>query len=266
MNLKSIFFKTLYEKRWMILFWTLGVAAMAMLTLSFYSTFRDGNFDEVLKNLPKAAQGLAGSLASNKTIPGFVSQQVFALRVPLLTLIMGIMLFTGLLAGDEGEGTLQSLLAQPVSRARVFIEKFVAGMIISFIICTGAAIGIKLALLIINEQLNPWALMQSVIGVWLLTLVFGTIGFATGAITGRRSVASGVASLFAFGTYLISSLAPSVSSLETIQKISPFYYYNSPPTAVYGLKLSNVLVMAITTLVLIAVSLFIFNRRDIYQR
>jgi ABC-2 type transport system permease protein len=264
--MKSILSKTLHEKRWMLLFWTLGVAAMAMLTLSFYSTFRDGSFDEVLKNLPKTVQGLAGNLASNKTIPGFVSQQVFALRIPLLTLVMGIMLFTGLLAGDEGEGTLQTLLTQPVTRTKVFLEKYAAGLIISFIICLGSAIGITIALLILGERLGFWPLIQSVIGVWLLTLVFGTIGYAVGAITGKRSVASGIASLFAFGTYLITSLAPNVSSLGTIQKISPFYYYNNPPTAVSGLDASNVAVMLITILMLLTASIIVFNRRDIYQR
>lgn len=263
---RSVWMKTLYEKRWMMLFWGLGVAAMALLMMGFYHSFSQGGFDDALKNLPKSFQSLVGNLASLKTVPGYVAQQVFALRVPLLMLIMGAMLFTGLLAGDENDGTLQTLLAQPVSRGRVFMEKFLAGMLISFVISLGALIGVLIGLLIIHEQMGFIRLFEAVVGVWLLTLVFGAVGFALGAITGKRGIAGSLTGLFTFGSYLITSFAPNVSGLAGIEKFSPFHYYNNPAIAEYGLDTGNVLVMVSATLVLLAVAFVIFNRRDIYQR
>lgn len=264
--LKTIMTKTLYERRWSTFFWALGVVAMALLMMAFFHSFKDGGFDQVLQNLPKSFQSLVGNAASYKTVPGYVAQQVFALRVPLVTLVMGITLFTSLVAGDEEKGTLQTLLAQPVSRFRLFAEKYFAGMLISFIVCAGAIAGVLIGLLIIHEHIGFGQLLGATIDVWLLTLLFGTIGFAIGAITGKRGVAGGLAGLFAFGSYLITSFAASVSGLSTVEKFSPFHYYNHPATAQYGLNTHNVIVMLVTIAILIISSLVIFLRRDIYQR
>jgi ABC-2 type transport system permease protein len=258
--------KTLHEKRWWMVFWSLGVIGMSLLMMSFYHSFSGGQFDEALKNLPKSFQGIIGNMASLKTVPGYVSQEVFALRVPLLTLIMGIILYTGVLAGDENEGTLQSLLAQPVSRLRVFLEKLLAAMVVSFIICGAAFIGVWIGLLLIHEQMSLLRLFQAVVGAWLLVFMFGSLGFAIGAITGKRGIAGSVTGLLTFGSYLLSSFAPSVALIEKIDKYFPFHYYNNPAIAVNGLKGSNVLLMVSVSGLLLIIAAVIFTKRDIYQR
>lgn len=263
---KNVALKTIHEKRWMILFWCLGVAAMSFLMMTLYSSFKAGGLDDVVQNLPKSLQALVGNAAENKTIPGYIGQQIFAFRIPLLMLIMSAILFSGLLAGDEGEGTLQTLLAQPVSRTKVFFQKYLAGMVVCLLISCGALIGILLGLLILHEGANFSHLLQATIEAWLLSLVFGTIAFAIGAITGKRSVAGGVAGLFTFGSYLISSLAANASSLEPFQKFLPFHYYNRPLTSVSGLSLGHVLTLSVAVIVLLLISWTVFTRRDIYQR
>lgn len=263
---RNVFSKSLYEKRWMMLGWSIGVIAMSLLMMGFYHSFSAGGFDQTLKNLPKSFQGLVGNLESLKTVPGYVGQQVFALRIPLLTLIMGIMLFSGLLAGDEGEGTLQTLLTQPVSRLRVFAQKYAAAMLVSFVICASAIIGVLLGLLFIHEHMDFGLLWQAVIGVWLLTLLWGTLGFGLGAITGKRGLAGSITGLFTFSAYLITSFAPSVAGLSTLDRFSPFHYYNNPAIAQYGLRATNVAAMLAVTVVLLIISAVIFIKRDIYQR
>jgi ABC-2 type transport system permease protein len=262
----NIISKTIHEKRWTLLFWSIGVTAMALLMMGFYHSFSQGGLGQVYENLPKTFQGLVGNLESLKTVPGYVSQEIFSLRIPMLTLIMGIIVFTGLLAGDENEGTLQTLLAQPVSRTRVFTEKYLAGTIISFIICASAIIGVWVGLIFIHEQMSFARLLEAVIGVWLLTQVFGTVGYALGAITGKRALSGSIAGLAAFGTYLITSFQPNVRGLTQIEKFSPFHYYNKPSITEYGLKFNNGLIMLTVIIIFLLISLIIFNKRDIYQR
>ncbi len=264
--LKNVFLKTIYEKRWATIGWSLGVAAMTMLTFAFYPSFKQGGFDEVLKNIPKSLQSLVGDPNSYKTVQGFIGQEIYALRIPMVTLIMGIVIFTGLLAGDEDKGTLQTLLAQPVSRGRVIIEKFLAGAVICFLVCAASVVGIYLVVPFIHESANFGLLLQATLGVWLLTMLFSSVGFAAGAITGKRGLAGGIAGLITFGTYLITSLVGNVSSLKPIEKLSPFHYYNNPLIAKNGLSAKAVLALAIPTLILLCVSWLVFNRRDIYQR
>ncbi|HSX23884.1 MAG TPA: ABC transporter permease subunit [Candidatus Saccharimonadales bacterium] len=262
----SVFTKTIYEKRWMMLFWSIGVIGMALLMMAFYHSFSGGGFDELLKNLPKSFQGLVGNLNELKTVGGYVSQEVFALRIPLLTLIMGIVLFTGLIAGDESEGTLQTLLTQPISRLQLLLEKFLAGLFISFVICASAIAGVMLGTALIHEHMNLVRLFQAVVGVWLLTVACGSIGFMFGAITGKKGLAGSVAGLLTFSFYMITSFAGSVSWLARPEKLSLFHYYNNPGIALYGLKGSNVIVMVGIIAILLVVSAVVFQKRDIYQR
>jgi len=96
--------------------------------------------------------------------------------------------------------------------------------------------------------------------------VFGTLGFAIGAITGKRAVAGGVTSLITFGTYLLTSLLPNVASLKSVEKFMPFHYYNNQATAVNGLNMAHALVLVSIIFVLLTISGVRFMKRDIYQR
>lgn len=258
--------KTVFEKRWFTLFWMLGVVAMAMLMIAFYHSFSQGGLEEVYQNLPKSFQGLVGNLESLKTVPGYVSQEIFALRIPMLTLIMSVVLFSGLLAGDENEGLLQTLLTQPVTRTKLFVHKYLAGSVVSFLICVSAIVGVWVGLFLIHETMSFEKLFEAVIGLWLVTLLFGTLGFSLGAITGKRALSGSIAGLAAFGTYLLTSFQPNVSSLTQVEKLSPFHYYNKPSITEYGLKFNNVTVMLIVVALLLIISWIVFNKRDIYQR
>jgi len=263
---KSVFYKTLYEKRWLTLFWSIGVIGMGLLMIAFYHSFSQGGLDQVYKSLPKSFQGLVGNLTSLKTVPGYVSQEIFSLRIPLLVLIMGVVLFSALLAGDESDGTLQTLLAQPVSRTKVFIHKYIAGLVVSFVICYTSVIGVLIGLLLIHEHMSFLRLSQAAIGAWLLTVLFGTIGYSLGAITGKRGLSGSVAGLVTFSSYLLTSFAPNVSWLSTVDKFSPFHYYNKPSIAEVGLKGSNTVLMLVVIIIPLVLALIVFRKRDIYQR
>jgi ABC-2 type transport system permease protein len=108
-------------------------------------------------------------------------------------------------------------------------------------------------------------LFEATLACWLLSLVFGAVAYAVGAITGKRGLTIGIASGLAFGAYLISSLAPAVDKLASAVKFTPFYYYNTPAVATHGLKFSNILVLAALILVLCLAGLAVFRQRDLVR-
>lgn len=262
---RSVLIKTLHEKRWMVLGWSIGVAAMSLLMMSFYHSFSDGAFDELAKNLPKSLQGLVGNLQELKTVPGFVGQQIFALRIPLLTIIMSVILFSGLLAGDEAEGSLQTVLTRPVRRHVVYLQKLLAGLIVSFVVCMASMPGVMLGLVLIGETMSLWNLFQAIVAAWLVASTFGVFGYSLGAIFGKRGQAGSIAGIIAFVSYLITSFVASVPAIETVEKLSLFHYYNKPSVADHGLTLGSSLIFIFTILLSSIIGLIVFNRRDIYQ-
>jgi ABC-2 type transport system permease protein len=259
--LRTIFLKTLYEKRFSLLGWLIAIIALTALTVVFFPTLKD-SFAESLKDVPESMQAFIGDASAYQTLAGFVDLQVISQMV-FLTLIMGVILGSGLLAGDEGKGTLQSLLAQPVKRQKVFIQKYAAMLVLILIACLAIFVGTYISAYFINETMNWFRLFQATIGVWLITVVFSVLAFSIGAITGSRGLAGTVAGMMAFIAYLITSLAVGVKQLRAIDVISPFHYFNTPSIIANGFDWGNIAVLATILVVVTGLGYFAFIKRDI---
>lgn len=262
--LKNIFLKTIYEKRWTMIIWSVAIVLLTVMTMSFFPTLRD-TFGESLKDVPESAKAFLGDAAVYQTIEGFVDLQVFAQMV-FFTIIMGVILGTGLLAGEENEGTLQTLLSHPVSRSRVFIDKLLAMMAIVGVVCIGLFLATALGAVMVGESMPLMRTLLACFMLWLVTMVFSVLGYSLGAITARRGISGAAAGMLAFVTYLISALAPNVSALKIPNFFSPFRYFNNPSILKYGVELSDLGVLVAICAVLAVLGYAVFTKRDVYQR
>ncbi len=260
---RSIFTKTLYGKRWTTVAWALGLGALVVFTMLFFPTFQE--VGQSFKDVPESLKAFLGDATTYSSIAGFTDLQIFNQYV-FMTLVLGVVLFTGLLAGEEGSGTLQILLVQPVSRTRVYWEKVLAGMVVIAAVSLAISFSAWLGAVIVGETLRLDRLATATVGVWLITMVFSSIGYALGAVWGRRGLAGALAGVLAFVAYLVSSLAESVESLQAADKLSPFHYFNRPGILSHGVDWSDFALLAVLTIVPLLVAHVLFVRRDIYQR
>jgi ABC-type transport system involved in multi-copper enzyme maturation permease subunit len=113
-------------------------------------------------------------------------------------------------------------------------------------------------MMFLGESFNLWHVLQYTLNCVMVALVYGLVGFTIASVTGERTKALGIASGFAFVSYLLNSMAPSVSSLSGVDKLLFFHYYQNDP-----FKFSSLLVLLLAALVLIGMSFLRFNRRDI---
>lgn len=258
MKFTSLFTKILYQKRLFVVLWFLALMAMTTLTLVFFPSFKDSGIDTAFANMPESVQKVLGSVASFHEIGSYLDQQIFALRMPLLCIIMSIVVFTGLVAGNEQRGLTESELMLPISRTKLLLQKLLAGMVITFVAALGIVVGIFLALSLINEHVAASHILQSTVSCWLVSLCFGLLAFALGAVTGKKGLTVGIASGYAFLSYLITSMAVSVSQLEQINRASLFYYYGDS-----RLSSGDALLFGAIIALLVVTSIIGFNRRDI---
>lgn len=260
----SITLKTVFEKRWSLAIWYVGLFATTLLIMTLFPTLRD-TFGKALNDVPESIRGILGDASTYQRIQGFIDIQVMAQMV-FMTIIYGIILLTGVLAGDENEGTLQTLLAHPVSRSRVYIEKYIGAALLVLIATSSVFTGALLGATLVGESLDIIRLAQATGMLFLVTMAFSSIGFAIGAITGKRGIAGAVAGSIAFASYLVTNLTPSVDALKTINKFSPYEYFNKPSILDFGVQLGDVVILLAISLVCVAVGYGIFVRRDIPQR
>lgn len=232
--------------------------AMTILTLVFYPSFRDSGLDEAFGNMPESVQKMIGSLTSFKTITGYLDQQIFALRMPLLGIILSIVVFSGLTVGDEQKGVTETHLTMPISRTKLLLQKLFAGLLITAVASIGIVVGAVVALALIHEHVALSYILTSTLACWLISTCFGLVAFFVGSATGRRGLTIGLASGFAFGSYLLTSLAQSVSQLEQASKFSLFHYYGNG-----RISLGDAWLLLAIAFVLVVLGVLLFNRRDL---
>lgn len=263
--LRSIFSKSLYERRFSIFIWFAIILFFSFLVVVLFPVFRD-SFGASLKDVPESMKNLIGSAADYQTLTGYIDIQVINQMV-FMTIIYAVILASGLLGGDESKGTLHTLLALPVRRSQVYLQK--AGALLVILACItipAIVLGCYIGSLFVHESIPMLRLLEASFGAWLVTAFFGILTYSVSSITGSRGIAGGLIGLFAFATYMITSLAATVEGLKTVNYLSPFHYFNSPSIMKHGLDSGNTLFFVATMLLLLVVGLGIFIRRDIYQR
>lgn len=260
---KNVFLKTLYEKRWMMLGWSIGVVALVMMTVTLFPTFKE-SFSQ-LQNVPDSLKSLIGDAAAYSTIKGYVNLQVFQ-QMPFMTIILSVILFSGILAGEEGDGVLQTQLVQPISRTSLFIQKLLASAVVVGVVTLALFASTWLSVVLVHESIPLDALLAATFACWIIALVFGVLTYALGAIFSRRGVSGAIVGAFAFATYLITGLSSGVEKLRGVEKFSPFHYYNTPSILDHGIRWSHIGLLSLVMVGLLVLALVLFEKRDIYQR
>ncbi len=257
---------TLWQRRWSTFWWILGIFGFIFLNIIFYPTFKDqaAELQKSFENLPDAALQLFGGSADFFSPVGFLNSQIFFLMLPMLLSILSIGMGTSLLGREEQDGTIETLLARPISRVRLLMAKAKAGGIILAIVALASLlVTVVLARIVGLTEVTPLQMTEATFACFMLALSFGAIAFLLTTIGRARGASLGIAAFIALGGYLISSLANTVSWLKTPSLFFPFHYYRSEAILRGTFQWSDMLVFVAIIAVCGAVSWFSFRRRDI---
>jgi len=261
----SVFAKTLYDKRYFTLGWTIALGAIAALMVAFYPAMhQDGSIDALVKSMPPAFQGLVGSLSDLTQFDTYIAAQLFDIRLPLIAGIMSIILGLGLSVSDEEKGELRTLLSLPISRSKLFIQRWLALLLILAITLVGLVAGMYAVMPFIEEADIDIDVLARLLGMTgLMMVTYGTIPFAVGIATGKRAAATAVSIAVIIGSFLLSTFASAVDWLKDYEPLSLLHYFPAVDIVRDGIQWSDVMVLGSITVVLLVLALVAFRRRDI---
>lgn len=264
--MKEIARWTIWQKRWTLFWWCVGILFFVFLTLIFYPTIKQQSIqlDQSFNHIPQTAKQLFTDTRDIFSPVGYLSSQIFYLLLPLLLGILAINLGIGLVGKEERENTIEMLLARPVSRGRLLLGKAAAGFIIVLIVSALSTLFTVLMCELVGLNAGSLDILEAGVVVMLLSLTFGSIAFMLTAL-GRagRAASIGITALVALGGYILVSLAPSIGWLRGPAKIFPFNYYHAADllTGHYA-WLDTVYFAAVITGCLV-ISWAAFRRRDL---
>jgi ABC-2 type transport system permease protein len=260
---RSVFGKAVYDHRRGLLAWVAGVAALVALYVSLYPNYNTPQMAETMETFPDGLMDAFG-LANLTTPEGYLQSTVFGLMAPLLLIVFGAARAGRTLAGEEEDGTLDLVLAHPVSRARLLLERYAAvaaelgvlGLVVLAVI-------LAVAPLAELDAVGAGNVAAAVTGLVLVGVCFAALATATAAVTGRRSAVGGVTVGVAVAGYVADTVAPNVDALAWAETLSPFYYASGNDPLANGLSLGHAAVLLVVTAVLLALAVAAFDRRDL---
>lgn len=260
--LRDIWTKTLWDQRRSLLGWGIGLLGVSLVYGAFYPFAATPEYAELIESLPA---GLADAMGWGDiaTPHGYLGSTVFGILGPILGIIFAISTGARAIAGDEEIGSLELVIAHPVNRSRVVLQRALA-LGIALIL---AGVIVFLAILAISEPIDLGLPLANVaaasLQLALLAAVFGSLAMLVGGIVGRRGLVLGVAALVAVLAYLANGVAPMVDTLAWMQKGSPFYWFAGTDTLRDGLDVTNAGLLAAMTALFVAGAVVAFNRRDV---
>jgi ABC-2 type transport system permease protein len=261
--LRDVFTKTLWDARRSVAGWAVAMSAVAATYAAFWPTVNTPQMQQALRNYPEGI--LQAFNYDDLTSPaGYLGSSVYGLLVPLLVAVFAIAFGTRAVAGDEEAGTLDLLLAHPVSRTRVALQRFAA--LAAALVLVAAVLW--LAMLAIAgpaelEGVTAAELAAATTQLALFGACLGALAFAVGAATGRKALALGASAGVAVLTYLANGVFPQVKGLEWTRDLSPWHWYLGGEPLKHGLQVGDSLLLLAVTVGLVAAGTWRFNRRDV---
>lgn len=260
---RNLYLKTLFNLRWQLLGWTCGVAFVAFLTVIFYDSLASSSFGSIAKSVPPSLQALVGSLEDFASINGYIGQFVFGSKIIPIIIPMALILFVAQSVSEEDDGRLGTLLTLPIRRSSVYFQKWLAVATVITVVCAGMAAATLGAAALQHHAVDRHHLIESTVTCLLMCLGIGSIAYGFGMATGRKGLTIMLASVYAGTSLIISSIAPNIDKLKTIDHLSLLHYYNSPNIMLHGLNMTHTVVLAAAVAVTFLFGWFFFIRRSL---
>ncbi len=245
--------------------WGVLLGLSGVMMVSVFPAIADGpSLKNLADSFPPGFMKAAGveDIMSMGTITGFLQAELFGLIVPLALPFFAILAAANAIAGAEENGTIDVLMSNPLPRWQLVVAYFVSTAV--SLVGILAIFGLFLwgSALFIDAELTLGATAEGVFGTWPLALFFGGLAMLCSAIFHRRILAIGISGAALFVMYFLNVVSGLVEDLEFLKNFSAIYHYGSPITD--GIDWGSFAGLTGAALILAAVAVFAFQRRDIY--
>ncbi len=264
--LRSVALKSLRDARRSMIWWSLGLVGLVALMVSVFPTVRDNpSLNKLVEDYPQALQAFIafGGQVDYTSAAGYLGSELFSFMVPLLLLVAAISAGSAAIAGEEERGTLEVLLANPISRRRLVVEKSLAVAVEVAGLGTVLWLALWVGARAVGMDVSAGRLAAATSSAVLLAIAYGAMAVLLGAATGKRALAVGVTAAAGVAAYLVNGLAPLVHGLDVPRKLSPFYHYAASDPLRHGLAIGHALVLVAVAAAAMGAAPFLFARRDL---
>jgi ABC-2 type transport system permease protein len=252
----------LRTQRRAIVGWSLALAAVAGIYVSFYPAIGEEQMADMATMIP---EDLAAAIGYDRLgdAAGYLTSTVFGLLGPALLLVCAIGLGARLIAGAEEDGSLELEFAAAVPRRAVYLERLL-GLWVQLVVLA-VVLGAVTAAIVVGLDIDATVggVLAGSVGLLVFALLHGTLAYALGAATGRRGLAIGIAAAVAVIGYIGDALGSMLDGAGWLETVSPWHWYLAGDPVSTGRVPGSVAVLALATIAVAALGWVRFSRRDL---
>ena len=265
--LGSVFLETLKQTWKPMVYWGLGLAAMALLVVLMVPLFDMQSVATLLESFPPvilAMVGIGDDLAIFTTNEGFVAVGFFG-KSALIFAVYPVVMGMRISANEEDDGTSDVLLSLPISRAQVMVEKFAAyaltivGVVV--LIYLGLYVGVALGgvdMVVTRLAEVTFYLIPLMIFIMAATMLIAVLAR-------RRTVTLGLVTAFVIISYMLQTIGAAAEGTvaETVGAISFLTYYNAGEILSQGFIWPHIAGLAGLSALMLLAALYRYEQREI---
>ena len=254
---------SLRKSRGAIIGWGIGLAVLGLMMGSLFDMIAENTefVDLYVETMPEIAELF--DMSSMSSPIGWLDVEYFSF-IPLIIGLFATGAGASLLARDEEGGTLDLILAHPVSRTVLFWGRFLANTLVIIILLLISWASLVLTMTWSEGFTIPALdLLLPFTSLFGVLMVFMTLALLFSMVLPSRSMASMLAGMLVAASFFITLLSGVVDELERAADFSPLTYLETATAIENGLNLTWFGGFIGLTLVLALISWQLFQRRDV---
>ncbi len=256
----------LKQKTLLITYYSIGTFLYALLLILTFPGVKNSSkaYTQIVNSFPKALLHALGVSSGKFNFLNYLSGKYLTIILPLILIFFIVSFVNSQIVGQIEDKTIGLILSLPISRFKIFLSKYISGLIAILIFIIFAVI-----LIIPIASIENFKYSQiDIYLISVLTFVFGlsilSFSFFISSIFANRGKSTMVISAVVFIMYVFNVVYSLSSSLKVLKYFSIFYYYNINSIIQNGnIKTSSVIVFISMFVIFILPGIFIFLKRDI---
>lgn len=262
----QVFWHELQQRRRGFIVLLVAIFAFIVMSMAKYETFITGGAasQKLLESFPATVQAVFGMTGLDlMTLPGYMG--ILYVYLLLMGGIFASSLGAGALAEEEQGKTTEFLYTKPMSRKEIFTWKYLAVSVLLVLFSLGSYVSILAG----AAHFHPTAYDHRVFALFAAALfvvmtVFAAAGMLFAALRPTAPRAGALVAVVVVGAYFAYSLSGMAHMFVFLQRITPFSWFAATDIIRNGhMNLAYVLISGLLVLVLTAVALRTFLRRDL---
>lgn len=257
----TLFRKTLRDVRGMLIGVAIAVGAIAFADVLVFPSYSESLRD---MELPDLLEGFLGEATGIGTPEGFLTTEFFS-WAPIIVIILAIAGGTYAFAGEEANGTLELIAAQPIKRWRIALEKSAALAVAVTLASLASVAGYAAGTIWVEIGVSVPRFTVATLNMVPVALLFLGVALLLSAVLPNRGPSAIAVIGLVVVTYFIQILAISVPAIEPLRVLSPFYWAEPSRVLLHGFDWLRSGVMLGIAAALIGLTVWAVERREIAQ-